>query len=99
VNKVSLHALRHTHATQCLRRGLHIKVVSERLGHSTVQITLDIYSHVMPDLQEEAALDLQDFYQGGFDNQRKTNETPAAQSLIHLKKKINPLKANEANSH
>lgn len=47
--------LRHTHATQALSAGLHPKVVSERLGHSTVSITLDTYSHVIPALQEEAA--------------------------------------------
>jgi integrase len=49
------HALRHTHATQLLRQGVHPKVVSERLGHATVGITLDVYSHVLPGMQEEAA--------------------------------------------
>lgn len=52
---VRFHDLRHTHATQLLRQGIHPKVVSERLGHSTVGITLDVYSHVLPDMQEEAA--------------------------------------------
>lgn len=49
------HDLRHTHATQLLRQGVHPKIVSERLGHSTVGITLDVYSHVLPDMQQEAA--------------------------------------------
>jgi integrase len=49
------HDLRHTHATQLLRHGMHPKIVSERLGHSTIGITLDTYSHVLPDMQEEAA--------------------------------------------
>jgi integrase len=49
------HDLRHSHATLLLRQGVHPKVVSERLGHSGVGITLDIYSHVLPDMQEEAA--------------------------------------------
>jgi len=53
--KVRLHDLRHSHATQLLIAGVHPKVVSERLGHSTVGITLDIYSHVLPGLQEDAA--------------------------------------------
>jgi integrase len=44
-----------THATILLRAGVHPKVVSERLGHSTVGITLDVYSHVLPDMQEQAA--------------------------------------------
>jgi len=52
---IRLHDLRHSHATQLLMQGVHPKVVSERLGHSTVGITLDIYSHVLPGLQEDAA--------------------------------------------
>jgi integrase len=50
-----LHDLRHTHATMLLRAGVHPKVVQERLGHANVGITLDIYSHVAPHMQEEAA--------------------------------------------
>lgn len=49
------HDLRHTHATQLLRQGVHPKVVSERLGHASVSITLDLYSHVLPGMQKEAA--------------------------------------------
>ena len=52
---VRFHDLRHTHATQLLRAGVHPKVVSERLGHASIGITLDTYSHVMPGMQEEAA--------------------------------------------
>ena len=52
---VRFHDLRHTMATLALGAGVHVKVVSERLGHSTTQITLDTYSHVSPDLQREAA--------------------------------------------
>jgi len=50
-----LHDLRHTHATLMLRQGVHPKVVSERLGHSSITITLDTYSHVMPGIQAAAA--------------------------------------------
>ena len=50
------HDLRHTHASLMLRQGVHPKVVSERLGHATVSITLDVYSHVTPGIQEAAAL-------------------------------------------
>lgn len=49
------HDLRHSHASQLLVAGVHVKVVSERLGHASVGITLDTYSHVIPALQEEAA--------------------------------------------
>ena len=55
VRVLSLHKLRHTHATLLLGANVHPKVVSERLGHATVGITLDTYSHVLPNLQEEAA--------------------------------------------
>jgi integrase len=52
---IRLHDLRHTHATLMLKAGVHPKVVSERLGHAGIGITLDIYSHVLPGLQEAAA--------------------------------------------
>ena len=49
------HDLRHAHASLLLRQGAHPKIVSERLGHSTVGVTLDIYSHVVPNLQADVA--------------------------------------------
>lgn len=52
---VRLHDLRHAHATLMLQKGIHPKIVSERLGHSSIAITLDTYSHVLPGLQEAAA--------------------------------------------
>ncbi|WCK54760.1 site-specific integrase [Aneurinibacillus sp. Ricciae_BoGa-3] len=55
VTKVRFHDLRHTHATLLLQQNIHAKVVSERLGHSTIGITLDTYSHVLPNMQKEAA--------------------------------------------
>ncbi len=48
------HDLRHAHATLLLLQGVHPKVVSERLGHASVGITLDTYSHVLPSLQSQA---------------------------------------------
>lgn len=56
LNGIRLHDLRHTHASLMLRQGVHPKIVSERLGHSSISITLDTYSHVLPGLQEAAAL-------------------------------------------
>ena len=53
---VRLHDLRHTHASLMLAQGVHPKIVSERLGHASITITLDTYSHVLPGLQEAAAL-------------------------------------------
>ncbi len=52
---VRFHDLRHAHATLMLQQGIHPKIVSERLGHSSIGITLDTYSHVLPFMQEEAA--------------------------------------------
>jgi len=52
--RVRLHDLRHAHAAHLLTR-VHPKVAPERLGHSKVGIALDLYSHVMPGMQEEAA--------------------------------------------
>ncbi len=53
--KIRFHDLRHTHATELMKAGVNPKVVSERLGHSNIRITLDTYSHVVPTLQKEAA--------------------------------------------
>ena len=52
---MTLHGLRHAHATLLLTAGIHPKVVSERLGHSNIAITMDTYSHVLPGMQEAAA--------------------------------------------
>ena len=54
LSHVRFHDLRHTHATQLLKQGVHPKIVSERLGHSNIGITLDTYSHVLPGMQEDA---------------------------------------------
>jgi integrase len=59
------HDLRHAHASLMLAQGTHPKIVSERLGHSGVRITLDTYSHVLPNLQREAAAQLDQFALGG----------------------------------
>jgi integrase len=53
--RIRFHDLRHTHATQLLLSGVHPRIAQERLGHSTVALTLDLYSHVTASMQEEAA--------------------------------------------
>jgi integrase len=57
---IRFHDLRHTCATLLLSKDVNPKVVSEMLGHSSVSITLDIYSHLLPDMQEKAARALED---------------------------------------
>ena len=55
LQRLTLHGLRHTWATLALERGIHPRVVQERFGHSTILITLGLYSHVGPTLHDEAA--------------------------------------------
>ena len=55
VPRISLHGLRHTHATLLMGAGQHPKVVSDRLGHSRVALTMDRYQHVSPEMQAAAA--------------------------------------------
>ncbi len=52
---IRLHDARHTHASLMLKQGVHPKIVQERLGHASIQMTLDTYSHVAPGLQQAAA--------------------------------------------
>jgi integrase len=70
--KVRFHDLRHSHASQLLKEGIHPKVVSERLGHSSISITMDIYSHVLPGMQEEAASKIDSAFRLAIHNQSKT---------------------------
>lgn len=53
--RIRFHDLRHAHASQLLRTGAHPKVVSERLCHARVGFTLDVYSHLLPSMQRDAA--------------------------------------------
>ena len=59
---IRFHDLRHTAATIMLSQGVHPKIVQERLGHSTISMTLDTYSHVLPTMQKEAAEKLDRLY-------------------------------------
>ena len=55
IANIPFHNLRHSHASQLLRAGVNPKVISERLGHSKVAFTMDVYAHLFPGMQEEAA--------------------------------------------
>lgn len=57
---IRFHDLRHTNATLMLKCNIPAKVASKRLGHSNIAITLDLYSHVMKEMQEDAALKIDD---------------------------------------
>lgn len=58
----TFHGLRHTHATLLLQQGVNPKIVQERLGHSSVKVTMDTYSHVLPDMQKQAVDALQEIF-------------------------------------
>ena len=59
---IRFHDLRHTAATMLLRQKVNVKVVSEMLGHADISITLRIYAHVIPDMQQEAANRMDDVF-------------------------------------
>lgn len=60
----TFHGLRHTHATLLLKQGVNPKIVQERLGHSSIKVTMDIYGHVWPDMQQQAVDALQAIFSG-----------------------------------
>lgn len=62
--RLTLHGLRHSHGAHMLQAGVHPKIVQERLGHSSLQVTGDIYSHVAPGLQDAAAARVADLVDG-----------------------------------
>lgn len=62
LGRIRFHDLRHAHATLMLLQGVHPKVVSERLGHASIGITLDTYSHVLPSMQAEAVRAFDDLF-------------------------------------
>lgn len=59
VEKIRFHDLRHTHASMLFSLKVHPKIVQERLGHSSIQVTLDRYSHMLPNMQEAVAQSLE----------------------------------------
>lgn len=66
---IRLHDARHSHASLMLKQGVHPKVVQERLGHASVQVTLDTYSHVVPGIQQMAAARLDDIFKNAPKNE------------------------------
>ena len=69
--QIRLHDLRHSHATHMLASGVHPKIAQERLGHSSVGITLDLYSHVLPGMQAEAVSKVDAALRAALDRKRK----------------------------
>jgi integrase len=69
--RIRFHDLRHACATHMLALGVHPKVASERLGHSRVAVTLDLYSHVLPGMQEDAVARVDDALQAAMRQRQK----------------------------
>jgi integrase len=70
--RMRFHDLRHAHATHMLSSGVHPKVASERLGHSKIGITLDLYSHVLPGIEADAAERVDAALQAAINRRTKT---------------------------
>ena len=68
---IRLHDTRHTHASLMLKQGVHPKVVQERLGHSSIRLTLDLNSHVTPGIQQAAANRFDDIFIDKVENPAK----------------------------
>lgn len=77
-SKMRFHDLRHTHATWLLASGVNVKVVSERLGHSNIRITLDTYAHVIKTMQTTAVEKLDTIYSG----EQSQNKDSTAKKLL-----------------
>ncbi|PWT86824.1 MAG: site-specific integrase [Acidobacteria bacterium] len=69
--RIRFHDLRHTHATQLLKSNVHPKIVQERLGHEDITTTLNLYSHVLPGMQDEAARRVDEALRNALEKHRK----------------------------
>lgn len=74
VKKIRFHDIRHTHATLLLKQGVHPKIVSERLGHADTRMTLDRYSHLLPNMQKETAQKFGELLYGREDNNKHLSD-------------------------
>lgn len=71
LEEFSMHSLRHTHATLLLKSGVHYKIVQYRLGHSTFGTTMDVYSHVTPEMDNKAVVSIGDAFRKMSDDNRQ----------------------------
>jgi integrase len=78
-----LHDLRHTHAAWLIAQGEHAKVISERLGHSSITVTFDVYGHLMPGMDEEVAERLDHAWQRASRDETRTRRAPSQVAKIH----------------
>ena len=81
------HDLRHTHAAVLIAQGEHPKVISERLGHSSITVTLDVYGHLMPGMDEAVAERLDLVWQQAHGDQTRTMRAPSEVLKLSQKKR------------
>ncbi|GIP58681.1 site-specific integrase [Paenibacillus woosongensis] len=74
--RIRFQDLRHTHATLLLKAGIHPKIVQERLGHSSITVTIDTYSHVLPNLQEAVLNNMGDSITGSSRSEIQKDDNP-----------------------
>lgn len=74
VSSIRFHDLRHTHASMLFGLKTHPKIVQERLGHSSIQVTLDTYSHMLPNMQEAVAESLESAFKEQQENENSSSE-------------------------
>jgi len=76
--------IRHTHATLLLSDGVHPKIVQERLGHRSIETTLDTYSHIIPDIQEIATTSIQRSLHSQPENKDSQKEKTTQDNVVSL---------------
>ena len=77
-----LHGLRHSHASHLLAENVHPKIMQERLGHHSISVTMDIYSHLMPNMQAEAAAKLDAVLGAAKKPSLRTNRAQIARQMV-----------------
>jgi len=75
MKNIPFHHLRHAHASHLLKAGVSAKVVSERLGHSSVSFTLDTYAHLLPGMDEQAAQQAEKMMRAALERQESAAPT------------------------
>jgi integrase len=84
--RIRFHDLRHTHATQLLKSDVHPKIVQERLGHEDISTTLNLYSHVLPGMQDDAAKRVDAALRTALDRYRNAKGSKPVANAVSKKK-------------
>lgn len=94
IKPIRFHDARHSHASLMLKQGTHPKIVQERLGHASIQVTLDTYSHVAPGLQEAAAVRFDQAFTGRYNGHEKVVDEKIIDNILPETDYVNRLGKN-----